>query len=332
MSVSAANRKKLEDILGKVDLCGNEEDLKTFLLDSFFTKNLNNIESKKNVLRKPARQSYNEDAEILTDYDVSYKYYTLVVCYLNKTGDYVRMKNVILIYLTNDVSIKIKWLGLKLLQKYLLEAESAVIKHNELCSVFIPMIMQYFHFMPPHFKANDCYELINQLFQVFGVIFAKRLNTEENFHKKHQLILEIYSENVISLIIPKLLLSKHEDSPLLVLVLKHLLEDYILNGKMYFVNLKRVLNIFKPILDFPDYLKVIDPEVLLLIIKILEQLPSLDSTDDDFYKYNILTYYILFLKFSDDDNITESLPLLHSNLQARYEGIESDISNIISSI
>lgn len=327
-----ANMRKLEDMLGKVDLCGNEELLKTFLLDSFFTRSLNNFESKQNVLRKSVEKSYKEDAEILTDYEVAYKYYTLVVCYLNKTGDYVRMKNVMLIYLNNDVSIKIKWLGLKLLQKYLLDAELTVVKQDDLFSVFIPIIMQYFHFMPPHFKANDCYELINQLFEVFGVICEKRLNTEESFHKKHKLVLEIYSENVVSLIIPKLLLSKNENSPLLVLVLKHLLEDYILNGKIYFVNIKRVLNIFKPIVAFPDYLKVIQPDVLLLIIKILEQLPFLDSTEDDFYKYNILTYYILFLKFSDNDSITQSLALLHTNLTHRYEEIDSDVSKITSSI
>ncbi|KAL6928889.1 hypothetical protein ACO0SA_002219 [Hanseniaspora valbyensis] len=242
------------------------------------------------------------------------------------------MKNIILIYLNNDESIRIKTLGIKLLQQFLSSASLTVIKYDELFTIFVPIIIQYFHYIPPHFKINESLELISELFLIFDIVFEKKLHTDETFERKHELILEIYSENIISLIVPTILLSKREDSTLLILVLRHLLNDYILKSNIYYINLRKLLNLLKPILEFPDYLQVLDSEVTNLVINILEQLPLIDNTDDDFYKYNIIAYYILFFKFYETENINEFLSVFKKNLEVRYGEIDSDISKIIDSI
>ncbi|XBW37032.1 hypothetical protein QEN19_002612 [Hanseniaspora menglaensis] len=311
-------------------------EIKQFLIGTFYNKDLNKTylkhkNAKKNALKNVSMIYNSEDDNPLKFYEDSIKYYNLIEAYLEKKNDYLPFKNIIFIYLNHEDNIHIKTLGLRLLKKYVEQTDMEIISTDELLTIFVPIIIEYFHFIPPHFKIEESMNIVSELFSLFDLMFEKRLKDQRFTNIKHNLILQIYSENVISLMIPSLLLSKHENSPLLSLILKKLVTEYISNGK-YFVNIIKLLNLFKPLIEFPDYMNIIKADIVKIILEALQYMPLLDETENDFFKFNIISYYILFLKFYVTAENEATMAVFYKNLNNRYGNCDSDIDLIMASI
>ena len=302
-------------------------EVRRFLLDNLYNQHHKTNTKKSNALNK-LKTTY---SDLNTRDDEAYyveqeKYLRLIKFYISQTSDYMLAKNMIYTYLLDEQSIKIKTLGLQLLNIYLQSSTNNIFKcDKEFYENIVPIIEQFFFYIPPHFALNISFPLIKELFDVFNF----SIDNETNKEKKQDLVLIVYSENVISTMIPALLLAKTENIPLLNYILKQLHEKYINEKVQYFVNIRRVLHSIKPLKMYPEYIKSLDNETLRCIFLIIKLLPLYDETDA-FYKYDLIACYLLFDRYADEATISElDKAEFLNNLKNKYTNVDNDIEKIM---
>lgn len=302
-------------------------EVRRFLLDNLYKQRFNTNTKKSNALNK-LKTTY---SDLNTRDDEAYfaeqkKYLQLIKFYISQTDDYMLAKNAIYTYLLDDQSIKVKTLGLQLLNLYLKSPTNNIFKcDKEVHENIVPIIEQFFFYIPPHFALNISFQLIKELFDVFNF----SIDSETNKEKKQDLLLIVYSENVISTMIPALLLAKTENIPLLNYILKQICENYINEKAQYFVNIRRMLHAIKPLRMYPEYIKSLDNQTLKHIFDIVKVLPLYDEADEH-YKYDLIAFYLLFDKYADEVTISElDKAEFLDNLKNKYTNVEDDIQKIM---
>lgn len=305
-------------------------NVRRFLLDNLYKQSLFRKSTKSNALNKQ-KTTYSDlntrDDE--TFYKQQLKYMDLIEFYIEKTDDFALSKNLVYAYLLDEQSIKIKTLGLRLLNIYLHSPTNKIFKcDSEFYENIVPIIEQFFFYIPPHFNPHTSYSLMKELFSSFSYA----ISYEKDFKKQQDLVLIVYSENVISTMIPALLLSKTNNLALLNFILEKLTDDYINADCRYFVNVRRVLHAFKPLKMYPEYLKSMNKETIKHIYDIIKVL-SLYDTTHDVYKYDLIIFYVIFYKLDSTERISESgMEEFMDNLKNVYIDVQNDISNILEKI
>ncbi|CAI8500446.1 unnamed protein product [Hanseniaspora opuntiae] len=305
-------------------------EVRRFLLDNLYKQNLFRKSTKTNALNKQ-KTTYSDlntrDDE--TFYKQQQKFMDLIEFYIKKTGDFALSKNLVYAYLLDEQSIKVKTLGLRLLNFYLHSSTNKIFKcDSEFYENIVPIIEQFFFYIPPHFNANTSYSLLKELFLSFTYV----VSYEKDFEKQQDLTLIVYSENVISTMIPALLLSKTDNLAILNLILEKLKNEYINADCRYFVNVRRVLHAFKPLKMYPEYLQSMNKETINHIYDIIKVLPLYDTTHD-VYKYDLIIFYVIFYKLDSAETISESdMNEFMDNLKSVYSDVQKDISDILEKI
>ncbi|KAL6936937.1 hypothetical protein ACO0OL_001488 [Hanseniaspora opuntiae] len=305
-------------------------EVRRFLLDSLYKQNLFRKSTKLNALNKQ-KTTYSDlsarDEE--TFYKQQLKYMDFIEFYIEKTGDFALSKNLVYAYLLDEQSIKVKTLGLRLLNVYLHSSTNKIFKcDSEFYENIVPIIEQFFFYIPPHFNAHTSYSLLKELF----LSFTYAISYEKDFKKQQDLTLIVYSENVISTMIPALLLSKTDNLAILNFILEKLKNEYINADCRYFVNVRRVLHAFKPLKMYPEYLKSMNKETIRHIYDIIKVLPLYDTTHD-VYKYDLIIFYVIFYKLDSVETISESdINEFMDKLKSVYSDVQKDISNILEKI
>lgn len=301
-------------------------DVRRFLLDNLYKQRFNVKSKKTNALNK-IKTTYSDlngrDDEAF--YAEQEKYLELIKFYISQTDDYMLAKNAIYAYLLDEQSIQVKTLGLHLLNVYLKSSKNSIFKGDtEFYENIVPTIEQFFFYIPPHFAISISFPLIKELFEAFNTAIAN----ETSFSKQQNMVLVVYSENVISTMIPALLLTKSENITMLNYILEQLKSHYINADHKYFVNIRRVLHAFKPLKMYPEYLKNLNIQTLRYIFDIIKILPLYDN-NDEFYKYDLIIFYLLFNKHTADKIITESdKKEFFNNLKKAYSNIDIDLKEI----
>lgn len=305
-------------------------ELRRFLLDNLYRQNLFYKSTKSNALNKQ-KTTYSDlntrDEE--TFYKQQLKYMDLVEFYIKKTDDFALSKNLVYAYLLDEQSIKVKTLGLRLLNIYLYSSTNKTFKCDpEFYENIVPIIEQFFFYIPPHFNAQTSYSLMKELF----ASFTYAISYEKDFKKQQDLILIVYSENVISTMIPALLLSKKDNLAMVNFILKKLTNEYINADCRYFVNVRRVLNAFKPLKMYPEYLNSMNEETIKRIYDIIKVLPLYDTTHD-VYKYDLIIFYVIFYKLDPTETISGfDMEEFMDNLKNVYSDVQKDISDILEKL
>ena len=305
-------------------------EVRRFLLDSLYKQNLFRKSTKTNALNKQ-KTTYSDlsarDDE--TFYKQQLKYMDFIEFYIEKTGDFALSKNLVYAYLLDEQSIKVKTLGLRLLNVYLHSSTNKIFKcDSEFYENIVPIIEQFFFYIPPHFNAHTSYSLLKELFSSF----TYAISYENDFKKQQDLTLIVYSENVISTMIPALLLSKTDNLAILNFILEKLKNEYINADCRYFVNVRRVLHAFKPLKMYPEYLKSMNKETIRHIYDIIKVLPLYDTTHD-VYKYDLIIFYVIFYKLDSVETISESdINEFMDKLKSVYSDVQKDISDILEKI
>ncbi|CAI8500588.1 unnamed protein product [Hanseniaspora opuntiae] len=305
-------------------------EVRRFLLDSLYKQNLFRKSTKTNALNKQ-KTTYSDlntrDEE--TFYKQQLKYMDFIEFYIEKTGDFALSKNLVYAYLLDEQSIKVKTLGLRLLNVYLHSSTNKIFKcDSEFYENIVPIIEQFFFYIPPHFNAHTSYSLLKELFSSF----TYAISYENDFKKQQDLTLIVYSENVISTMIPALLLSKTDNLAILNFILEKLKNEYINADCRYFVNVRRVLHAFKPLKMYPEYLKSMNKETIRHIYDIIKVLPLYDTTHD-VYKYDLIIFYVIFYKLDSVETISESdINEFMDKLKSVYSDVQKDISDILEKI
>ena len=305
-------------------------EVRRFLLDSLYKQNLFRKSTKTNALNKQ-KTTYSDlntrDEE--TFYKQQLKYMDFIEFYIEKTGDFALSKNLVYAYLLDEQSIKVKTLGLQLLNVYLHSSTNKIFKcDSEFYENIVPIIEQFFFYIPPHFNAHTSYSLLKELFSSF----TYAISYENDFKKQQDLTLIVYSENVISTMIPALLLSKTDNLAILNFILEKLKNEYINADCRYFVNVRRVLHAFKPLKMYPEYLKSMNKETIRHIYDIIKVLPLYDTTHD-VYKYDLIIFYVIFYKLDSVETISESdINEFMDKLKSVYSDVQKDISDILEKI
>ncbi|KAL6933852.1 uncharacterized protein HGUI_02000 [Hanseniaspora guilliermondii] len=305
-------------------------DVRRFLLDNLYKQDLFRKSTKSNALNKQ-KTTYSDLNTRDEDsfYKQQLKHMDLIEFYISKTNDFLLSKNLIYAYLLDEQSIKVKTLGLRLLNVYLHSSTNKIFKCDyEFHENIVPIIEQFFFYIPPHFNVHISYSLIKELFSTF----THAISYEKDFKKKQDLILIVYSENVISTMIPALLLSKTDNIVILNFILEKLKTEYINNNSRYFVNVRRFLNAFKPLKMYPEYLKSMNRETIKHIYDIIKVLPLYDTTHD-VYKYDLIIFYVIFYKHESLEVVSKSdMEEFMSNLKNVYSDVQQDMSKILEKI
>lgn len=305
-------------------------EVRRFLLDNLYKQNLFRKSTKTNALNKQ-KTTYSDlntrDDE--TFYKQQQKFMDLIEFYIKKTGDFALSKNLVYAYLLDEQSMKVKTLGLRLLNVYLHSSTNKIFKcDSEFYENIVPIIEQFFFYIPPHFNVHTSYSLLTELFSSF----TYAISYENDFKKQQDLTLIVYSENVISTMIPALLLSKTDNLAILNLILEKLKNEYINADCRYFVNVRRVLHAFKPLKMYPEYLQSMNKETINHIYDIIKVLPLYDTTHD-VYKYDLIIFYVIFYKLDSAETISESdMNEFMDNLKSVYSDVQKDISDILEKI